>query len=158
MKKVITPSKSITDGQIVRRVKVNRNCTPQEAFNATGCKQYADRQVVDSMPHGKGKEVEVVFFKPDLSERNSYISDVDLDKEYKLRGLKPADPYSVAAVNEANPAFADKKPHATHWQNADGKWCIAAFVRWDVVHEVHVFRSYSGWCGDWWFAGLRLPT
>ena len=140
---------------IVRRVKVNRGRTPQEVLDATHRKQYTDRKVVDSMPKGEGDEVEVVFFKLDLSARNGHISDDDLDKEFELRGLKPADPYSVAAVNVADPAFADEMPHGTHWKNADGKWCFASFGRWGDAREVYVDRHVGDWFGDWWFAGLR---
>ena len=39
------------------------------------------------------------------------ISDADLDAEYEKRGLKPADPYSLVAVNEADPAFAEVLLH-----------------------------------------------
>jgi len=140
---------------IVRKVKVNRTRTPQEALDATGRKQYADRNVVDSIPKGDGEEVDVVFFKPDLSERNGYISDDDLEKEFELRGLKPADPFSVAAVNEADLAFADERPNATHWKDANGKWCYAAFRRWDGgERSVFVDHNGRGWNGRWWFAGL----
>lgn len=140
---------------IVRKVKVNRSRTPQEALNATGRKQYTDRKVVDSMPNGEGEEVEVMFFKPDLTERNGQISDDDLEKEFELRGFKPADPISVAAVNEADPAFADENPHGTHWKNADGEWCFAAFDRWRVERRVSVDRHDGGWGVSWWFAGFR---
>ena len=63
---------------IVRRVTVNRNRSQQETIEATGRAQYTDRKVVDAMPKGEGDEVEVVFFKPDLSERNGFNSDDDL--------------------------------------------------------------------------------
>lgn len=140
---------------IVRKVKVNRSRSQQEAIEATGRKQYTDRRVVDNMPKGEGDEVEVVFFKPDLSQRNGFISDDDLEKEFELRGLKPADPISVAAVNEVDLAFADEKPHGTHWKDDNGKWCFAAFGRWDVERGVGVNRFGLGWFGYWWFAGLR---
>lgn len=139
----------------VRKVKVNRSRSRQEALEATGRVQYTDREVVDSMPKGEGDEVEVVFFKPDLSNRNGYISDDDLEKEFELRGLKPADPVSVAAVNEADPAFADEKPHGTHWKDAKGNWCYATFDRWYGKREVYVNRDDDVWYDGWWFAGVR---
>jgi len=138
-----------------RLVKVNRTRTPQEALDATGRAQYMDRKVVDAMPKGEGNEVEVVFFKPDLSERNGFISDDDLEKEFELRGLKPADPVSVAAANEADPDFADEKPHSTHWKDAKGNWCFAAFRRWSDGRGVYVNRNDLDWGDDWWFAGVR---
>lgn len=140
---------------IVRKAKVNRSRSEQEALEATGRAQCTDRKVVDAMPKGEGDEVEVVFFKPDLSERNGYISDDDLEKEFELRGLKPADPISVAAVNEADPAFADEKPHGTHWKDAKGNWCYAAFRRWFDERKVCVDRDDDDWHDFWWFASVR---
>ncbi|MCC6290834.1 hypothetical protein IT398_02110 [Candidatus Nomurabacteria bacterium] len=139
----------------VRKVKVNRNRSPQEAIEATGRTQYTDRQVVNAMPKGEGDEAEIVFFKPDLSERNSFISDDDLEKEFELRGLKPADPVSVAAVNEADPAFADQVPHGTHWKDDKGNWCHVTFHLWFDEREVCVGRGYGGWHDDAYFAGVR---
>lgn len=140
---------------IVRKVKVNRSRSQQEAIEATGRAQYTDRKVVDSMPKGEDEEVEVVFFKPDLSQCNGFISDDDLEKEFELRGLKLADPISVAAVNEADPAFADEKPHGTHWKDAKGNWCYAMFDRWVDERRVRVRRYDFGWSDYWWFAGVR---
>ncbi len=136
---------------IVRIVeKVDRKRKPQEMLDATGRTQYTDRKVVDSMPRGEGENAEVVFFKV-----GRYISDDDLKKEYELLGLKPADPYSLAAVNQADPAFADEKPNGTHWKDAKGNWCYATFDRWGGGREVGVHRIDYGWDGGWWFAGVR---
>ena len=147
-------SKYPTD-MIVRRVKVNRARSPQEAIEATGRAQCLDYKVVKAMPRGEGDEVEVVFFKPDLSSHNGFVSDDELEKEFELRGLKPADPISVAAVNEADPAFADKKSHSTHWKDAKGNWCYATFIRSGGEREVNVSRDGGGWGDFWWFAGVR---
>ena len=136
---------------IVRRVKVDRARTPQQVLDATGRKQYTDRLVVVAMPRGEGDDAEVVFFK-----LGRYVSDIDLDKEYELRGLKPADPYAQAAANEADPAFADDHPNATHWKDADGNWCYVAFRRWrGGGRDVRVYRNDFGWRGRWFFAGVR---
>ena len=139
---------------IVRRVPVNRRRSQQEALVATNRKQYTNRKVVDAMPKGEGDEAEIVFFKPDLSERSGHISDDDLEKEFERHGLKPADPISVAAVNEADPAFADEKPHSTHWKDTENNWCFATFSRWFDGREVSVNRNDSDWSDDWWFAGV----
>ena len=139
----------------VRKVKVNRNHSPREALDATGRVQHTDRNVVDKMPKAVADEVEIVFFKPDLSERDGYISDDDLEKEYELRDLMSADPISVAAVNEADPDFADKTPHGTHWKDADGKWIFVTFYRWEGKRKVDVSHYVYGWFDDWWFAGVR---
>lgn len=137
----------------VRVVCVNRNRKPQEAIRATGRCEYLDDQVVSAMPCGEGEIAEVVFFKPDLSEKNGHISDDDLEREYESRGLIPIDPYSLSAVNEDDPAFADDHPNAIHWKDS-GRWCYAAFDRWCGERSVRVSRS-NDWGGRWWFAGAR---
>lgn len=135
---------------LTHHVVVNRTRTQMEAINATGRVKYIDGDVVRTMPRGEGYEVAVIFFRLD---RNA--SDADLDKEYELRGLKAADPYSLAAVNEADPAFADKYPNGTHWQDVNGKWCFAVFDQWYGERDVNVDRRGLRWTGYWWFAGLR---
>lgn len=135
---------------IIRTVIVNRDQTPEQALIATGRKQYTDNNVVAAMPKGTGKEVKVVFFKV-----GCYIGDDDLEKEYESRGLKPVDPFSLASVNEVDPAFADEHPNATHWKDSGGKWCYAAFRRWNGgERDVDVRRHGFGWGDGWWFAGL----
>ncbi len=142
---------------IVRRVKVDRTRIPQQVLDATGRKQYTDRKVVDAMPRDGRDEDDVFFFRPDKSvyDKNGLISDNNLAKEYELRGLKP-DPYAQAAVNEADPAFADEKPNGSSWKDAGGNWCYAAFSRWRGDERfVGVSRRGSDWGGGWLFAGVR---
>lgn len=135
---------------IIRHVAVYRDRSPQVVLDVTHRKQYVDKSVLDAMPRGNGTEAEVIFFKVGRS-----LSDADLKKEYELRGLIPADPYSQAAVNEGDPAFADDHPNGTHWQDADGNWCCAIFHRWGDERFVNVRRGDRGWDDRWWFAGLR---
>jgi len=135
---------------IIRIVKVNRTRTPQQALDATDRTLYTNSTVVSTMPQGSGEETEVVFFQVG---RN--IGDDDLEKEYEFRGLVPVDPYSLAAVNETDPVFADQHPNCTHWKDADGKWCFAFFGRWDGGRVVSVRRSGYAWVGIWCFAGVR---
>jgi hypothetical protein len=152
---------------IVRRVKVNRQRTPQQALDATGRQQYTDhrpphpdrwqyivdREVVKLMPRGEGEEVEICFFN--LAR---YISDEDLAREYELRGLAP-DPYAQAAVNEADPAFADEHRNGTHWKGRDGTWYYVAFARWRGKRGVRCNRrDILGWGEFWWFGGVRKQS
>lgn len=137
-------------GMIIRHVTVNRKRSPQEAIIATGRNRYLNDSVVASMPKGEGDETDVFFFK-----LGRYISDSDLDKEYELRGLKPADPYALAAINEADPTFADDYPNCTHWKDENGSWCYGAFSRWDGVRLVGVDCYDDAWDDYWWFAGCR---
>lgn len=139
----------------IRVVSVNRARTPEAAIAATGHVQYTDKAVVAAMPRGKGNKVTIMYFKLDLSERGGYISDDDLEKEFESHNLKPVDPFTLAADNEANSAFADEHPNATHWKDANGKWCHMAFLRWyDGKRNVVVDRHDGRWDDHWWFAGL----
>ncbi|MEK7579848.1 MAG: hypothetical protein AAB469_01495 [Patescibacteria group bacterium] len=140
---------------IVRYVKVDRTKTPEQMLEATGRRQYTDADVVKAMPRGDGDEGEVFFFKLDLSSRGGHISNDDMEKEYELRGLKPADPYKLSQVNVDDPAFADEHPNSTHWKDTNGRWCFALFHQWDGRRRVRVYRGAYGWNAYWWFAGLR---
>lgn len=142
---------------ITRKVRVSRNRTPQEALDATGRRQYTNREVVDAMLKGEGDEVELVFFKPEPREYTSqgFISDDDLEKAFDCRGLRSAETISVFAMNEADPTFADEKPHGTHWRDAKGKWCYASFNRWLGERSVIVARHGGDWNAEWWFVGVR---
>jgi len=142
---------------ITRRATVNRDRTPQEAIEATGRVQYINHEVVDSMPRGEGAEVEVVFFKPEEWEYTgpAYMSDDDLEKALERRNLKD-DPMAVLAVNEADPTFADDKPHGIHWKDKDseGKWYCAEFGYWHGERGVSGSCDSCGWSDAWWFPGV----
>jgi hypothetical protein len=134
---------------VIRIVKVNRNRTPQEVLDATKRNQYTDKAIVKTMPKGEGDEVEVTFFK-----LGRYISDADLAKEYEARGLRP-DQYAQAAVNEADPGFADEHPNGSHWQRTDGGYNFLTFSRWNDERSVYCNRNDNAWNDPWWFAGVR---
>lgn len=138
-----------TANAIVRTVKVNRNRSPKEMVAALGRVEYTTNSVVKIIPKGEGEDVTVEFFK-----LGKYVSDNDLDLEYQKRGLTP-DPYAQAAVNEADPAFADEHPNGTHWKDEDGNWCFIAFDRVGDGRSVSVNRSDGDWSGYWWFGGVR---
>ncbi|MBP6925686.1 MAG: hypothetical protein KBC22_01350 [Candidatus Pacebacteria bacterium] len=147
---VIKERVEAVSGMLIRKVTVNRKRSGKEALKATGRNLCITDEVVDAMPKGKGETTEVYFFKVGRS-----LTDEDLDQEYEKRGLKPADPYSQAAVNEADPAFADEHPNGTHWKDGNGKWCFAALGRFRGDRGVYAGRYDSRWLGSWWFAGVR---
>ena len=137
-----------------RAVVVNRNRSPKQVLDAVPHILCEDSQVgvIQNMPCGTGKTIEITFFKPGRS-----MGDDELEKEYELRGLKPADPYSLAAVNENYPTLIDKHPNGTHWKNKDGKWCYMCLT-WTVTDPfVQVRRANKGksWSDAYWFAGIR---
>lgn len=132
--------------------KLDRSRTPQQVLNDTNRIQFTIPFVVAAMPSGGTgvqENVTVEFFK-----LNRYVSDNELAKAYEKRGLTP-DPYAQAAVNEADPAFADEHPNGTCWRGPDGKWHFATFHRLDDGRHVSVRRSGDGWSDRWWFGGVR---
>lgn len=151
-------AKKMSNLVILRWDDVDRTRTPQQVLDATGRKQhdkYTDPDVIRTMPLGKGEKGETIFFRLDMSECGGWISDDSLEKEFASRDLSPEYPDNLAAVNEADPAFADDHPNCTHWRGADGKWCCATFAAWSDVRSVGVHRSEGTWGDFWWFAGRR---
>jgi hypothetical protein len=112
--------------------------------------QYVNDTVAAEMPHGNASEVDVYFFK-----LGRYVNCADLFKEYELRGLAPVDPFSLAAVNQADPAFADTNPNGTQWTDSKGKFCCEAFSRWSDKRSVRVGQNDYDWNDRWCFGGVR---
>lgn len=112
-------------------------------------KLYADEAVLAAAPRNRVQD-ELVFFNI-----GKYITDDELEKEYESRGLVPADIYALAnweSENQNDP----RQYFATHWKDAEGKWCYAAFYRWyDGRRDVDVNQYASDWSGRWVFAGVR---
>lgn len=138
---------------VFRTVKVDRTRSAKEALKATGRSQHLNDSVVSNMPKAESDEVELVLFKIGRE-----VTDEELDKEHELRGTKPADPYSLSAINEADPAFADKCPNGTHWKDNNGKWCCVIFGRGGVERYVDVRRCGVRWVDVWYFAGVRKSS
>lgn len=136
---------------IAKRVDYTR--TPEEVIRATKRTEYPSHDVVQTMPRrGQGvvENVEVVFFR---TGRN--LSAEEQECECAKRNLDP-DPYAQAAVNEQDPAFADKYWNGTQWNRAGKVASYLAFYRWRGDERgVDCRRGDYGWRGPWWFAGVR---
>lgn len=119
----------------IRKVKVNRNRTPQQAIDATGRTKHLYDEVVREMPMGEGEEVEVylIFFKKQLS-------DDTLEQEVDKAGFVLIDPITLNALNEQDPALADTIPNATQWRDKNGKACFACFRYWGGKRRVYVLQ------------------
>jgi len=135
------------DDIIVRRVRVDRTRTPMEVINATGRKKYLNDDVVATMPQGEGDEVDVYFIPT-----KRFIPVKEVPAFLAQYGLVP-DPRAQAAVNEADPAFADKYPNGSQW----GDNCYLAFDRWRGERRVDCYRSGSAWNVDWFLSGVLAP-
>lgn len=110
---------------------------------------YVTEDVAKDAPQSEGGEV--AFFKLDR-----YITDNELEKEYESRGLVPCDLLTLSKYDLENPKImGEKKYVATHWKDAKGNWCFAAFGLSDGERFVYVYRHVSDWGDVWWFAGLR---
>ncbi len=133
---------------IIRRVRVDRTRTPMEAINATGCNKYVDDDVVVTMPQGEGDEVDVYFIPT-----RRFIPVAEVPAFLAQYGLVP-DPRAQAAVNEADPTFADKYSNGTQW----GENCCLTFRRCDDdERRVRCGRSGGGWNDNWFLSGVPAP-
>lgn len=121
---------------------------PRKLKDITTATIYANDEVLKNAPrHTHIRELE--FFT-----LGRYVSNDDLEKEYESRGLEPADLYSLAIWDEENKDREVKKYVATHWKDAEDKWCFAAFDRWLGGRDVDVNRRVRDWHGNWWLAGV----
>jgi hypothetical protein len=123
-----------------------RGMTTKEAIQKVySGKIHADEEVLETAPWAE-KPQELELFRV-----GEFISDDDLADEYEKRGLAPADLHSLAAWSEA-----DKKVRfiATHWKDAEWKWCRAAFEKWANGRTVDISWN-ANWGEFWEFAGIR---
>jgi len=117
-------------------------------IKSTGRIFYGSEELAKNAPQDTGK---LEFFKLDI-----YISNNDLEKEYKNRGLIPASIISLCKYDKTNREELDRMESVgTFWKDADGKWCFATFHRWRDGRDMGVNRHDDGWDDDWWFAGFR---
>lgn len=130
------------------QIAEKKQITLQEALDKSGFTQYTNKEVVQSYPPGNATDKPVEFFT-----LGRYVPEDELEKEYESRGLQPIDPYTL--LNIPVHILDEKKYVGTHWKNADGKWCFAAFVRWYVERKVLVSQSDLDWFDGWSFGGVR---
>lgn len=140
----------IPDGTIIRNIKVNRTLSGKQAVNATGRKTYVTDAVVDAMP--SGTEVDMAVHLVPLKR---YVGAAKLDEELAALGYKMIDPIASCAMNEAEPQLADKYPNGVQWKDASGKFCYAAFIRWDGGCRVDVSQRDDDWSDYWFFPCVR---
>jgi hypothetical protein len=142
----MTESRTIT-----RSATVNRMRASMEALKATGRAQYVNEAVAIAMPMCIGDHVEMLFVN-----LGRVVANNKLDSELEKMGFELiVDPVGIAAINEADQAFADTHPNGTQWKDADGNYCFALFRRWDGERIVDVNRGGGVWDGDWWFPVRR---
>ena len=129
---------------IIRRVRVDRTRTPMEVINATGRNKYLNDDVVATMPQGEGDEVDVYFIPT-----KRLVPTSEVPAFLAQYGLVP-DPRATAAVNEEDPAFADKYPNGSQW----GDNCCLTFDRWYDERGVNCSRHGYAWDGRWFLSGV----
>ena len=130
---------------MIRTVKVNRTRSNLEALKATGMYLNIDHSVVNNAPQGKDEEVELVLFKPGHQKSCS-----DLDKEYDIRELNPADLQEISALNEADQSFAGTHVNGIYLKDKNGN-CFLVFFRFGVI----VLQDVNGCDASSWLVGVR---
>lgn len=135
---------------LVREVEVDYDIPPEEAIHATKRVEYLNDEVVVGMPrNGKGKKRVKVYFFP----LRKFTNVEAVQKLIEQHGLTP-DPYAIAAVNKADPTFADSHPNGTQWVDEKGRHCCARFCRWGGGRTVRVYRRGGAWSGPWLVGGV----
>jgi len=138
-----------TSNMITRNVIVNRNRSAKEALKSTKIRLYYNFDPKVKKLNYITKE-KVFFFKI-----GHEVTAGELEKEYALRRLKPADLHSISAVNEARPDFSKEYPNATQWKDDKGKWHFAVFCISQVGNKcINIGCIDSLWEENWWFAGV----
>jgi len=152
MAKAVSPS-TAGNTNLRRTVPVDRSLSPAAAIAATGRNRYLADSVVASMPQGKDGTVDIFFILLDTR-----MNDVFVDKQLSNNGLIAVDPFALMSCNAVEPDFADGHPCFTHWKDAEGKWCYAAFSAWSGEREVEIRQCVSSWGGRWRVAGVLKPS
>jgi hypothetical protein len=140
---------TVTAVSFSRHVTVDQTLSPRDAMEANGRTLFnLERWALNAMPRGKTKE-EVFFF-----ELNREVTNGELDLEYAARGLKPASPYSLAAIVDADPGFPDERRLGTYWQYKKDDYCSVVFYGKGKVSVYSPWESTSAWDACIRFAGV----
>lgn len=139
---------------VERSILTGSKRSRQEVLDSSGWELHVNPAVLNAMPWGEGDPSHLHFFR---LER--ILTDEQLSMEYKRRGLTPASPRALFAVNDAHPQFADDHPNLTHWWREDAStWGFAAFpvLRHGTKRVVYIEHNVSVWNVGWWAAGVRV--
>lgn len=149
---------------VTRTVRVNRAQTPEQMieFSEVGeawmkdrsFMHYVDDDVLPSMPKGFGEEVTVSFFRLFDQELNPEA----LLGQYALRGIVPADPYSVLAVNGSDRSFALQFPNRAIWRDPTGTWCYCSLQVVDGRTRLYIKKCEDRYCYNSYFFHAGLPV
>lgn len=135
---------------IVRFAKVDRTRTLKQSIDATGRVHYVNDNVVAIAPKGEG-DAEYIFVNIGRD-----VNCDKLDEELGNLGFELiVDPQGLAAINEADPAFADEHPNGTQWKDINNNFCYAIFNRWSGKRYVDVSQYGAYWNVYWWFPCRR---
>ncbi|MFZ2167917.1 MAG: hypothetical protein WAV50_03575 [Minisyncoccia bacterium] len=133
------------EGTIVRHVRVDRTRTPQAVIDATGRKQYVEKEVLETIPKGEGNEVDVYF----VPKNSLPLLKKEISAFLAQYGLVP-DPRAQAAVNEQDPSFADEYPNGTQWGDKN----FLKFGGWGDRPGVSCGCDDDGWIAPWFLSGV----
>jgi hypothetical protein len=94
-------------------------------YNFNGRTEYIKKDVLDTAPSG-GDIKDLRFFKI-----NRYITDNELENEYKLRDLSPATIDVLCEFDKCHRnELDDKKYVGTHWKDADDNVQNVDIISW----------------------------
>jgi len=120
-----------------------------EDFELAGRTVNLNDDIVATMPKSEGGKIKVTLFK------SCGIKPVL--EQYKIRGLKPANPFDLAKFNEDDPHFSNSHSNVTFWDTRS--WLMfRPAPSLDVGQQdphIHDDYHFGVWTG-WWLAGVPI--
>jgi hypothetical protein len=117
------------DDRMVRRiVDIMGGQSAEGALKSTRRSLSVDTTILDGVAVSEESEVEIAIF--DIINNSGTLRSIsydDLDREYELRDLEPANLYALAAFNRSDPSFASIHENLTVWKDSNGRRCCALF-------------------------------
>ncbi|MBX4195417.1 hypothetical protein KW796_00465 [Candidatus Parcubacteria bacterium] len=152
MKRELT--ETLLSDVLLQQVPVDTTLSWKDMLESAGRHLYLEGspEMIEAMPRGRAKKIEAYFF------RLGYEMDIhEVKYKYKVHGLRPLDPYSLAAINAHDQDFADECNNATYWEvEAQDGWRSLAFHGGPKDRMATLVSRQRRWEGSWWFAGIPL--
>lgn len=122
------PAFQMRDDMLFRCVRVNRKCRALTALTDTGAHPRGSREelveTIKTAPRNKGDDPEILFFfRPSgrsISLSAKSVSKKSLARQYRERGLRPADVHEMAAAAKDESSAVRKLRFGTYWIDSTG--------------------------------------
>lgn len=146
----------VSSDHIVCWFQLERALSPEQVFNANPCFFSMSYDILETMPIGEERNVEMHFLKPSLAEYDEEGM-ISVEKAEECSRLKLlSDPYALLTMNLAAPSFAEKYPSVTSWKGPSGEDAYMFFDHWGDGLYVTVSAGQARLSKSYWLAGLLI--